>query len=75
MNVRPNLGSVDRTVRALLGLTAVYAGAVEGHIFGDPLLAWLVAGFGALNVVSAAMRWCVIYRLAGISTWKTSPAQ
>jgi len=72
MNVNKNLGQADRIFRAGLGLLAVYAGLFKAQIIGDPLLAALIAVFGAVNVVSAGFAWCVVYQLAGISTRKVS---
>jgi len=73
MNVNKNLGQTDRVFRAGLGLLAVYAGIFKAQIIGDPLLAVLVAAFGLVNVVSAAIGWCCVYQLAGISTCKVFP--
>ncbi|MBM3394414.1 MAG: DUF2892 domain-containing protein [Betaproteobacteria bacterium] len=72
MNVNKNLGQTDRICRGGLGLLAAYAGLFETQLFGDPLLAILVAVFGLMNVVSAAIGWCVVYQLAGLNTCKAS---
>lgn len=73
MNVNKNLGQTDRVFRAGLGLLAIYAGLFQTQIIGDPLLAVLIAGFGVINVISAAIGWCCVYQLAGISTCKAAP--
>ena len=72
ITITKNLGRLDKICRGGLGALAMYVGLFEASAIGDPMLAMLVAGFGLLNVVSAAAGWCYVYQLAGISTRKAA---
>ena len=55
-----NLGATDRAVRAILGAVLVaVAVAIPGMTW-----AWI----GALPLATAALGWCPLYSLLGIST-------
>ena len=54
-----NLGKIDRTVRALLGLAVCVAGII--------LNKWLIL-MGGILLLTAVIGWCPIYLPFGIST-------
>ena len=58
-----NLGFTDRLVRGLAGVCLLFAFRQFG-----PLFATLLAGVGALLIVSAASARCLVYELIGVAT-------
>lgn len=63
--MQKNVGSIDRAIRALLGvgLLAVY---FLGALQGTPGIIALVVGI--VMLATAAMGWCPPYSLVGINT-------
>lgn len=57
--MKPNMGKVDRSIRAVLGLLLVASGLYYDMWF------WAV---GVVFLLTAAFRWCPLYRLFGVST-------
>lgn len=71
--MRINVGSADRIVRVLLGVILIAAPFVSGlALFANPLLMWGAVGVGAVLVLTAAVRFCPLYALFGLSTCKVS---
>lgn len=62
MNMTPNVGTIDRVLRALAGV-ALIAWAVTG----GPVWAWI----GVVPLATAGLSFCPAYSLLGI---KTCPA-
>jgi len=63
--MKPNMGTVDRVIRAIAGsaLIAAYPlGLVQGTI---GIIALVV---GVVLLITAAIRWCPPYTLLGINT-------
>lgn len=60
-----NIGSTDRAIRLTLGVIllaiAVFAGL--GGIWP-----WLLGGAGLIALLTAAFRFCPLYRLIGVNT-------
>ena len=64
-DMKPNMGTIDRAIRALVGLTAVGAwplGLLEGALAVVSLVV------GIVLLATAALRWCPPYTLLGINT-------
>jgi uncharacterized membrane protein len=66
----PNENTIDRGIRAVLGVILVYAGlwpmaGLQGNLAGI-----LVTVAGLVLVVTAATGFCLLYRVFGISTCK-----
>lgn len=57
--MKPNVGKTDRAVRIILGFLLV-----AGGLYFDTWF-WAV---GVILIVTAAFRWCPLYRLFGAST-------
>ncbi|MFN8699869.1 MAG: DUF2892 domain-containing protein [Flavobacteriales bacterium] len=57
--MKPNMGKVDRSIRAVLGLLLVASGLYYDMWF------WAV---GVVFLLTAAFRWCPLYRLFGVNT-------
>lgn len=61
--MKPNIGTPDQILRLSVGFILVFL-AGTGAL---GLWAWI----GAVLIVTAAFRWCPIYRVLGLSTCKT----
>lgn len=66
-----NIGSLDRTLRLMVGVVLVAA------VFVPPLAAWVaplggwkyaLTAWGAIMLLTAAIRFCPAYSLLGISS-------
>ena len=63
--MKPNVGTLDRTIRAIVGMALIGAwplGLLQGT------LAIIALVFGAVLILTAAIRWCPPYTLLGINT-------
>jgi Inner membrane protein YgaP-like, transmembrane domain len=63
--MKPNMGTIDRTIRAIAGIAALVAwslGLVEGT------LGIIVLVVGVVMIATAALRWCPPYALIGLNT-------
>lgn len=65
-----NEGTVDRIVRAVLGLILLWAGLWPLGGLQAAVLGIIVALVGFILVVTAITGFCLIYRILGISTLK-----
>ena len=63
--MKPNMGTVDRTIRAIAGIALIAAWAL-GMLQGTLGIVALV--FGIVLLLTAALRWCPPYSLLGINT-------
>ena len=63
--MKPNMGTVDRVIRALVGIAAIAAwvlGLLEGT------LATIALVVGVVLIATAVLRWCPPYALIGLNT-------
>ncbi|MDX8413046.1 MAG: DUF2892 domain-containing protein [Mariprofundales bacterium] len=60
-----NLGSVDRIIRLILGLSLIAAGVVAGY--QEPWN-WVALGVGAVMAITASIKFCPAYALIGVNT-------
>ena len=63
--MKPNMGTIDRTIRAIAGIAALVAwslGLVEGTL---GIVALVV---GVVLITTAVIRWCPPYALIGLDT-------
>jgi hypothetical protein len=63
--MKPNMGTVDRVIRVIVGIAAIAAwalGLVEGTL---GIIALVV---GVVMIATAAFRWCPPYALIGLNT-------
>ncbi|MBE7734570.1 YgaP family membrane protein [Devosia faecipullorum] len=65
-----NVGSVDRLIRLVLGLVLVVLPFTG--ILANPVLFWGALVVGVVLIATAAIRFCPLYRLFGLSTGKAS---
>jgi membrane protein YdbS with pleckstrin-like domain len=61
-----NVGTVDRAMRALVGILALAGAFALGWFSG--WMVWAAAVVGVIMLVTAAVGMCPIYRLLGINT-------
>ena len=66
--MKKNVGTIDRTIRALVGIAAILA-YVLGMVQGTMGIVALVVGIVMLG--TAALSWCPPYALLGINTCGT----
>jgi hypothetical protein len=66
--MKKNVGTIDRTIRALVGIAAILA-YVLGMVQGTLGIVALVVGVVMLG--TAALSWCPPYALLGINTCGT----
>lgn len=65
-----NEGTVDRIVRAVVGVILLWAGLWPLAGLQAAVLGIIVALIGLILVITAITGFCLIYRLLGISTLK-----
>ncbi len=68
--VTKNLSPIDRGIRGMVALIALSAALFFPEAIGDPLLRGILIAFGFLNAISLTFGNCLVYRIAGISTYK-----
>lgn len=62
-----NMNGVDRIIRIVIAIAAVAGAAAVG--FGS-IGAWLLLVVGGIMLVTAAVGFCPLYRVFGVSTCK-----
>ncbi len=67
-----NMSALDAAIRLLTGALLIWVGFIADDIIANQLLANIVGAFGLLNISSSLMRYCPVYRLAGLSTVKAA---
>lgn len=65
--MKHNMGTVDRVLRAVVGITFAYL-IFTGKVTG--LLAVVLGIFGVMLILTSAIGYCPPYSLLGISTCK-----
>ncbi len=64
-----NVGTIDRILRAALGLVLLYLAFASGlPFFATGLVKFLAIIVGLILIATAAMRMCPIYSILGIKT-------
>lgn len=66
----PNMHVIDRILRTGIGMAYVYVGFVEWSLIPNAVISVLVGLFGVVNLGSAALGFCPVYRLGGVRTNK-----
>jgi hypothetical protein len=62
-----NIGHIDRSVRLVLGLCAIFAGLYIAYYFGRVTGAIVVMA-GLFIVYEALAGWCILYKMLGKNT-------
>ena len=63
--MKPNMGTVDRVIRAIVGIALIALWPL-GFLQGTPAI--IAAIVGGVLLVTAMLRWCPPYSLLGINT-------
>ena len=63
--MKPNMGTVDRVIRAIVGIALIAAFPLELLQGTIGMIAMVV---GVVLLITAALRWCPPYTLLGINT-------
>lgn len=66
-----NCGSIDRIIRAILSVTFILLCIFFWQEIGDIFLQSFIFIFAIMNLISATIGWCPVYKLANINTYKT----
>lgn len=68
-----NVGTPDRLVRIVLGITLLVLPFIPGlAVFANPLAFWAALIAGLVLLVTGLVRFCPLYTLFGLSTCKVS---
>ena len=66
-----NVGTIDRVLRALIGLgLLILAFGGVSDLFAAGAAKWIAAAVGLILLATAAVRMCPLYSLLGIRTCK-----
>ena len=68
--IKKNLCIADRVIRGILSVALIVFVIFWAEQIGDVLLQSLIWVFAILNLISFAVGWCPVYRLANINTLK-----
>lgn len=68
MKKPPNMHSIDRMVRLIVGITCVYIGFIDMSLLSSKPVAITVGIFGVVNLWAFATTRCPVYAAAGFST-------
>jgi Protein of unknown function (DUF2892) len=68
-DMQKNVGTIDRIIRVAIALAAVIGAGVVG--FGS-LLGIVLLVVAVVMVATAAVGWCPLYRILGLSTFAPS---
>ncbi|OKL43331.1 YgaP family membrane protein [Pseudovibrio exalbescens] len=67
-----NVGTIDRLVRALIGIVLIVAPFTSAlALFAEPLYRYGSVALGCIMLVVAATRFCPLYALFGFKTCRT----
>ena len=65
----PNVGTIDRILRAALGVLLLYLAFFSGlPLFAAPLFQYGAAAIGVVMLATAALRICPLYSILGVKT-------
>lgn len=68
-----NVGTLDRTLRAALGVVLLYLAFASGApLFENALFKYGAAGVGVVMLAVAAVRFCPVYLLLGVRTCRNA---
>lgn len=67
-----NMHRIDRFLRFMVGLACLYVGFIDWGLIPNAVISVLVGVFGVVNLGSALVGFCPVYRLGGIRTNRAS---
>ena len=68
MKKEPNMHSIDRVVRLIIGVICVYIGFIDTNLISSRPVGLLVGAFGVVNLWAFMTTRCPVYSIAGFST-------
>jgi len=68
MQIRRNVGTLDRALRFGLGVVFMYLGFYDSSLIRDSLSGALLGGMGMMLVFIAIIAWCPFYYLIGFNS-------
>ena len=68
MKKGPNMHTIDRVVRLIVGLICAYIGFIDLDLISSRPVAILVGAFGVINLWAFITTRCPVYSVAGFST-------
>lgn len=64
-----NVGTLDRILRAALGLVLIYLAFFSGsQLFAEPLIMYGAAVVGVVMLATSVMKMCPLYAVFGLKT-------
>jgi len=67
----PNVGTIDRILRAVLGAVLLYLAFASGMpLFASPLFKYSALIVGIVMLVTSTFKMCPIYSILGLKTCK-----
>jgi hypothetical protein len=67
----PNVGTMDRTLRATMGAVLLYLAFLSGlPLFAAPLFQYGAAAVGVVMLATSAFKICPLYSVLGFKTCK-----
>ena len=68
MGKGPNMHTIDRYVRLIIGIICVYVGFVDTSLISSQPVSIVVGVFGVVNIWAFITTRCPVYSMAGFST-------
>lgn len=68
MKIKTNMGTIDRSIRFIVGGTLLLVGPLTELIPTDTFSNVLLSGMAVVAILSAALSYCVLYDLTGFDT-------
>ena len=72
MALKKNVGTADRILRLVAGITMIYFGFIDTSFINDSLAATLLGIFGSIFLLTAIFGICPFYNLIGLNTCSDS---
>ena len=70
LKINSNLCAIDRIIRGVIAVALIVYVVLFSEQIGDTLLQISILIFAAMNLISFAIGWCPVYKIADISTCK-----
>jgi hypothetical protein len=70
LKINHNLCALDRIIRGVIAVVLIVYVVLFFEQIGDTLLQVLILIFAVMNLISFAIGWCPVYKIADISTCK-----
>ena len=71
--MKTNVGRIDRAFGLVLGLFMIASPYLNFPVvWSNPTIAYVIIGVGAVLVATAMLKFCLLYRVLGLSTCSPS---